>query len=119
MEIVCHVAFSTITHTRRELLRAVLVAGGTLDAAAAQEILGVSRPTARCRMRELAATGIVSWCEGQGNAAESIQLTNKWESLLRNPEAAQEEIEVEAIPDAESRVLLWAMAAPFQLGQQV
>jgi hypothetical protein len=119
MEVMRHVAFSTITYTRREVLRAVLVGGGGLDAAAAEKMLGVSRPTARSRMRELAATGIVRWSGGNGNVAESITLADEWEWLL-DPEAPPEESIVEAIPKAaENQVPLWVMSMPFQLDRQV
>ncbi len=59
LDVIRHIAFSSIPCKRRQLLRALLVAGGTLNAAAVEKILGVSRPTALSRMRELAATGIV------------------------------------------------------------
>jgi hypothetical protein len=120
MEVVRHIAFSTITHTRREVLRAVLVGGGDLDAATAERTLGVTRPTARSRMREVAATGIVRWNKSNGSVAESITLADEWEWLV-SPEATLVATDfVEAVPAApESRVPLWVMSQPFQLQGQV
>jgi hypothetical protein len=113
MEVIRHIAFSTITHTRREVLRAVLVAGGTLNSTRAQNLLGVSRPTTRSRMKELAATGIVSWRGGEGNLGESITVAGKWRWLLE-PVPLPEESIIEAIPEApERRVPLWVMSMPF------
>jgi hypothetical protein len=107
LDIIRHVAFSTITQTRREMLRAVLLVGGVLSATNAERMLGVSRPTARWRMKELAATGIVRWVAGNGNAGESIRLADKWAWLLP-AEGSSEETEAETIPEvAEHKVPLW------------
>lgn len=58
LTVIRHITFSSIPCERRQLLRALLAARGTLNAAGVEKILGVSRPTAISRMRELAATGI-------------------------------------------------------------
>lgn len=107
MDIIRLIAFSTITQTRRQILRAVLLAGGTLNSTKAVENLGVSKPTARGRMKELAATGIVRWVAGNGNAVESIRLTDKWAWLLPL-EGSSEETQAETFLEAaEGKVPLW------------
>jgi predicted ArsR family transcriptional regulator len=68
-----HVAFSSIPGKRRELLRALLAAGGRMKSGDVSEALGVTKPTALARMHELAATGIcefVPGCEKTPKAAE-------------------------------------------------
>ena len=124
LEIVRHIAYSTITYARREVLRAVLVKGGTLSSADAGEILRVSRPTARARMKELAATGIVSWRAGSGKAGESIVLEDKWKWLLtfeadveqeRDEPEIEEDPLVEGVLCAENKVPLCAVEAPISL----
>jgi hypothetical protein len=119
MAIILHIAFSTITQTRRNVLRAVLLAGGKLDSVKASELLKVSRPTARNRMRELAATGIVSWQAAVGNGAESITLADKWQWLLDDHSQEEEETDLEIIPEAETGVPLWVKSQPFSLGQHM
>lgn len=53
-----HIALSSIPTKRRDLLRAALACGGTLDAGQVEKALPVSRPTALDRMKELGATGL-------------------------------------------------------------
>lgn len=119
MDIIRHIAFSTITQTRRGTLRAILVAGGTLDSTKAANELGVSQPTARSRMKELAATGIVSWHGGKGSVAESITLADNWRWLLE-PDPVPKEPIVQTIPEVpENQVPLWVMSQAFHLGGQV
>ena len=53
------------------------------------------------------ARGIVRWVAGNGNAAESIKLTDKWAWLLSS-EVSSEETEAETIPEAaEHKVPPW------------
>jgi len=51
---------------------------------AAEEAVGVSRPTARNGMRELAATGIARLIKSDGNAPERVVLADGWDWLLPN-----------------------------------
>jgi hypothetical protein len=82
-----HIAFSSIPRKRRELLRAVLMAGGSLASNEADKALGVSRPTASSRMKELAATKIVDFTPAnqQTSSPEKIQLADDWRWLLDTP----------------------------------
>jgi hypothetical protein len=119
------IAFSTINFTRREVLREVLFAGGILTSDVLENRLGVSRPTARSRMRELAATGIVSWSKGDGNRGESIILADEWKWLLCSEEAAEQvaaEQEFDSTEDteamlaeAEIKVPLLVSVRPFRV----
>jgi len=68
-------------------------------------------------MRELAATGIVSWQEGKGKVGQSIALEKNWKWLL--PPIAEEPVEDGRIADefpAVKNVPLWVMVQPFKLG---
>jgi len=120
LEILRLIAFSTINYVRREVLREVLVAGGNLTSTQLEGKLGVSRPTARGRMRELAACGIVSWHKGEGSSPDSITLGEGWKWLLQRE--APEKKMINVIPEVTTsvgplrRVPLWVLARPFRLG---
>jgi len=79
-----HIALSSIPRRRREVLRALLVAGGSLSSAEAEKALGVSRSSATARMKELAATGIATFISGNSNTSTpaKISLATKWQWLL-------------------------------------
>jgi hypothetical protein len=79
-----HVAFSSMPRKRRELLRALLVAGGSLASSETDKALGVSRSTASNRMKELAATKIVDFspADQQTSTPEKILLAIDWRWLL-------------------------------------
>lgn len=81
LEIVQHVAFSSIPSHRRLVLRAVIEKQGHLDSAQAEKLLSISRPTARVWMRELSATGIVRWVKSDGNSPEKVVLSHRWSWL--------------------------------------
>ncbi len=85
MEQIRHIAFSSLPQGRRKLLRVLLVTGGTLTAPEMESALGVSRPTAHKRMKELAATRIAIFTAG--NEKESIPakitLADEWQWLLK------------------------------------
>lgn len=114
LSVIRHIAFSSIPNTRRDVLRAVLLNGGQLDTATAETMLRLSKPTARNRMKELAATGIVSWQDGLGNRGQSITLEKEWNWLLRETpdEAAPDESEEFATGVRD--VPLWVMVQPFK-----
>jgi hypothetical protein len=82
LDSVRHVAFSSIPRDRRKTLRALLTADGLMNSSKLQQVLRVSRPTARKFMQELAATGIVEFTEGHGNSGDRIQLADEWAWLL-------------------------------------
>lgn len=84
MTMIRHIAFSCIPYKRREVLRALLDAGGVLVADAAEQALGVSRPTVHARMKELAATGIVDFIPGEPSSSipAQIQTASNWNWLL-------------------------------------
>jgi hypothetical protein len=86
-----HVAFSSIPRNRRTILRALLASGGELSSAQAETHVGISRPTARRWMRELAATKIVEFHESSGSTAERITLRPKWAWLLSGNATAESE----------------------------
>jgi len=79
-----HIAFSSIPRKRRDLLRALLMTEGCLTSAEVENILGITRPTALKRMRELAATGIVVLVAGEQESSEPAQicLGDSWRWLL-------------------------------------
>jgi len=79
-----HIAFSSIPRKRREVLRALLLAGGSLSSADVGKALGVSRVTATGRMKELAATGIATFTSGNSNTSTpaKLSLAPKWQWLL-------------------------------------
>lgn len=87
VEMIGHVAFSSIPVHRRRVLKSVVAHGGKLYSEQAEKDLKVSRPTARGWMRELAATGIVCWVKSNGNAGESVTLEQKWRWLLADAQA--------------------------------
>ncbi len=78
MEIVRHVAISSIPRSRRSVLKAVIENDGSITSAELEKRLPVSRPTARHRMRELSATGIVVLRNGAGNDADEVTLAKEW-----------------------------------------
>jgi hypothetical protein len=82
LEIIQHVALSSIPSHRRRVLRAVIEKHGELNSAQAEKLLNVSRPTSRTWMRELAATGIVQWTDSDGNSPAKIILDQKCSWLL-------------------------------------
>ncbi|MBI2815382.1 MAG: hypothetical protein HYX72_00435 [Acidobacteria bacterium] len=86
-----HVAFSSIPRHRRTILRAVLTSGGDISSTRAEKQLGISRPSVRGWMRELAATGIVEFEEGCGNGADRVILNPKWRWLLEGEPVAESE----------------------------
>jgi len=79
-----HIALSSIPRKRRELLRALVLAEGSLTSSEAEKALGVSKPTAISRMRELAATGIASLIKGDSKTStpDKITLADDWKWLL-------------------------------------
>jgi hypothetical protein len=86
LQAIRHIAFSSIPRKRRELLRALLVAGGSLASAEVEKGLDVSRPTAIKRMKELGATRIAKFIPGnpQTSTPDSIILADEWTWLLGN-----------------------------------
>jgi hypothetical protein len=79
-----HIAFSSMPRKRRELLSALLMAGGTMINNEVVKALGVSHPTATKRMTELAATKIVVFTPGAQNTSTpaQIELAQDWQWLL-------------------------------------
>jgi len=94
LETIRHVAFSSIPRNRRNILRAVLTCGGELTSTEAEGHLGISRPTAREWMQELAATGIVKLLDQSGNEPEKVVLGAKWSWLLPTGSSAESEMGV-------------------------
>jgi hypothetical protein len=92
LSVIRHIAFSTIPTRRRELLRALLAAGGTMNTGQVALALGVSRPTALNRMKELAATGICKMPDGNSSTSTPavITLNPEWEWLKDEPSAPQD-----------------------------
>jgi hypothetical protein len=126
VEIIRLIAFSTINFTRREVLREVLFAGGILTSNMLENRLGVSRPTARSRMREFAATGIVTWSQSDGNRGDSITLANEWKWLRSSDEAVEQvsATEDDSLEDtefmpakAEIKVPLCMVVRPFRVNR--
>jgi len=81
-----HIAFSSIPRKRRGLLRSLLMAGGSLTSTEAQKALGVSKPTAISRMKELAATEIALFGKGdcKTSTPDRITLAEDWKWLLED-----------------------------------
>ena len=84
LDLVRHVAFSSMPRRRRELLCALIQAGGTLTSAKAEKAQGVSRPTSIDSMWDLAATGIGVFTPGEQSSSTpaSIALADGWRWLL-------------------------------------
>jgi hypothetical protein len=80
LRIIRHVALSSIPPKRRELLNALLAAGGTQDAASVEAALDVSRTTALRRMKELAATGLCTLTlqPSAASTPSAISLASNW-----------------------------------------
>jgi|SRR5215469_932841 len=110
MEIIRHIAFSSLPSNRRQVLRAVLVNHGILGTKTAEQTLGVSRPTAHAWMKELAATGIVYLTEGKGNNGDTITLGGKWGWLLPPREEQNAGASDESVAESDLRVCVTAPA---------
>ena len=84
LDLVRHVVFSSMPRRRRELLRALVQAGGTLNSAEAENALKVSRLTSIDCMKDLAATTIGVYTPGVVNSSTpaSIALADGWRWLL-------------------------------------
>lgn len=84
MDVVRHVAFSSIPASRRNTLRALLAGGGMLDAGELDKALSCTRPTSLKRMQELAATGLCNYRPGneQKSTPAMIHLAKRWKWLL-------------------------------------
>jgi Fic family protein len=82
LEIIRHIAFSSIPQNRRLMLRALLLKKGDLSSKDAEQELRVSRPTARNWMKELAATGIAEFFPGDNNMPDSLTLSKQYSWLL-------------------------------------
>lgn len=78
IEVVRHVAFSSIPANRRRVLKALYEEGPSLSVEQVESYVGVSRPTARRYMKELAATGIAKLEPGSGNEGGQITLNEGW-----------------------------------------
>jgi DNA-binding transcriptional ArsR family regulator len=89
-----HVAFSSIPRNRRRVLRALLTVSGELTTADAEKVLGVSQPTARNLMKELAATGLAIFDGGTGSAASRLVLADDWKWLLPQEAFAESETQL-------------------------
>jgi len=110
LNIIRHIAFSSLPSHRRQVLRALLVGHGMLDSKKAEETLGISRPTARAWMKELAATAIASWTEGKGNQPDMLTLGGKWGWLLPPREEQNAGAPDESAAESDMRVCVTAPA---------
>jgi hypothetical protein len=91
LEIIRHIAFSSLPQNRRLMLRALLVKDGYLTSTDAEKELRISRPTARNWMREFAATGLAEYQYGEGNLPDSLTLSKEFSWLLRKKETPKSE----------------------------
>lgn len=82
IEIVRLVVFSSIPENRRLMLRALLLKKGQLTSKDAEQELRVSRPTARNWMKELGATGLAQYREGDNNTPDTLELSKDFAWLL-------------------------------------
>jgi hypothetical protein len=94
IEVVRHVAFSSIPANRRRVLQALYNEGPSLSVEQIEGYLGVSRPTARRYMKELAATAIAKLEPGSGNEGGQISLTEGWTWLRVTRAVDREEVSV-------------------------
>lgn len=87
LEIVRHIAFSSIPDKRRMLLRCLISAGGELTSADLVARLNCSKPTALRWMRELAATEICQFRDNErgSNLPDSIALNEDFMFLVPRP----------------------------------
>lgn len=82
LELVTHLAFSSIPMRRRKTLRALLTNGGKISTSALARTIAVTAPTAHDMMRELAATGLARFKSGSSRTPDTIVLAPSWEWLL-------------------------------------
>jgi len=82
LEIIRHIAFSSIPQNRRLMLRALLVKDGMLTSTDAEKELRISRPTARNWMKELGATGLADYQTGHENQPDRLTLSKPFSWLL-------------------------------------
>jgi hypothetical protein len=84
LDVIRHIAFSSIPLNRRELLQALLGAGGCLTSSQAATALNLSKPTALTRMKELAATGICGYEPGDPSESRPAEITlpGDWRWLI-------------------------------------
>lgn len=84
LDVIQHIAFSSMPLNRRELLQAVLGAGGCLPSSQVVTALNLSKPTALTRMKELAATGICDYTPGDASESKPAQITiaDDWRWLI-------------------------------------
>jgi hypothetical protein len=82
LEIIRHIAFSSIPQNRRLMLRALLIKDGMLTSKDAEKELRISRPTARNWMKELGATGLADYQTGDENQPDRLTLPKPFSWLL-------------------------------------
>jgi hypothetical protein len=87
LEVIRHVAFSSIPLKRRSLLRAMLTAGGVMKSREVEEALDISRPTALRWMQDLSGTRICEFEPGRSENSEpgKVKLSHEFEWLLPAP----------------------------------
>jgi hypothetical protein len=87
LELVHHVALSTLPYKRMKLLRALFNAGGEMSIREVEAKVGISTVTAEKRMTELAATGIAEFIPGdpKANLARRLRLTKRFQWLAGTP----------------------------------
>jgi predicted ArsR family transcriptional regulator len=90
LQLIRHIAFSSIPRSRRQLLRAVLTNNGEITSPKAEEVLSLCRPAVRRSMKELAATGLVEHSGGSRSEPDRIVLARKWRWLLVDNEEFDE-----------------------------
>ncbi len=101
LEIIRHIAFSSIPQNRRFILRALLVKDGVLTSVDAEKELRISRPTARNWMKELGATGLADYQTGHENQPDRVTLSKPFSWLLEKGDDPKGEIpEDEAFSEA-------------------
>jgi transposase len=76
----------------------LLLKKGYLSSADAEQELGVSRPTVRNWMKELASTGLAEYKPGSGTTPDFLVLSKEYSWLLpgKEKDASPPEIEAEA-----------------------
>jgi hypothetical protein len=101
LEIIRHIAFSSIPQNRRFMLRALLVKDGILTSVDAEKELRISRPTARNWMKELGATGLADYQMGHENQPDRVILSKSFSWLLaKEDDSKGESPENEAFSEA-------------------
>jgi hypothetical protein len=76
LDIIAHIAMSSLPPRRRKLFRAMNE--GSVTSTDVARLEGITKPTALARMKEMAATGLCLISKGSGKTADALTLAPEW-----------------------------------------